>query len=316
MEFVPVGDLGNAADPTTGYGAVSYGYSMGKYEVTLNQYTAFLNAVAKTDTYELYNPNIGADLRVAGISRSGSIGSYTYSVIGSGNHPVTYINWFDVARFANWMQNGQPTGSQNASTTERGAYTLDGAFSGVINKNPGATFYIPTENEWYKAAYYQPAVKSGDSDGYWLYPTASNEIPNSRNGSISDPNSGNFYRFDGTLDGVNDGYAVGATANPSQNYLTDVGAFNLADSYYGTFDQGGNVWEWNDAVIGTARGLRGGSFTTFENELRASARNSENPALDNNFFLDRMGFRLSFVPEPGVGCLLLLGIAVMARRRG
>src|SRR3954465_7955760 len=87
---VPVGDAGNANDPATGnlYGGVNYAYSIGKYEVTTGQYTDFLNAVAATDTYALYNTNMALDREIAGIKRSGAAGSYIYSVIGSPNHPV------------------------------------------------------------------------------------------------------------------------------------------------------------------------------------------------------------------------------------
>lgn len=55
IDLINIGNPGNP-DDFTGYGGVSYGYAIGKYEVTLTQYTAFLNAVAKTDTYNLYNP--------------------------------------------------------------------------------------------------------------------------------------------------------------------------------------------------------------------------------------------------------------------
>ena len=55
LSFVTVGDPGNVTDPSSGYGSVGYTYLMGTYDVTLAQYTAFLNAVAKTDTYGLYN---------------------------------------------------------------------------------------------------------------------------------------------------------------------------------------------------------------------------------------------------------------------
>jgi sulfatase modifying factor 1 len=187
IDSVHVGDVGNPNDPTTGFGAVGYGYNISTYEVTLNQYCAFLNAVAATDTYGLYNTQMGLDANIMGISRGGSPGSYGYSVIGSGLRPVTYVSWFDGARFANWLHNGQPTGMQSAATTEDGAYTLSGAMSGVaVGRNVGATFVLPDENEWYKAAYHQPATVGGDSDGYWAYPTASNAIPNSRNGSTGE----------------------------------------------------------------------------------------------------------------------------------
>jgi hypothetical protein len=176
IKTVAVGNPGNAHDPATGdlYGGVGYEYRIGKHEVTIGQYTEFLNAVAADDTYSLYNASMATDLNIAGIARSGSAGNYAYSVIGSPNRPVTYVSWGDAARFANWLHNGQPTGSQNASTTEDGAYTLNGATLAIalnaVQRNAGAKWFIPTENEWYKAAYYQPVGQGGDADSYWAYP--------------------------------------------------------------------------------------------------------------------------------------------------
>ena len=240
---VTVGDAGNAND-STGYGAVSYVYNIAVTEVNLFQYTAFLNAVAATDTYSLYNTSMGTDLNIAGISRSGSSGSYTYAVIGTGARPVTYVSWFDAARFANWVANGQASGAQGNATTENGAYTLNGAMGGVsftknaINPNTGmtTTWWIPSENEWYKAAYYQPAAQGGDSDNYWLYPTASNTLGGN---TIGVGDSANYYDGD---------YAQAQNGLPSR--LTDGGAYGSnSASFYGTSDQGGNVFEWNDAVF-------------------------------------------------------------------
>lgn len=170
ISTVTIGNPGNLNDSVgTSYGAVSYTYAIGTYDVTLTQYTEFLNAVAKTDTYGLYNPSLATDLHVAGISRSGSSGSYIYAVIGDGQRPVTYVSWFDSARFANWLHNGQPTGAQNNSTTESGAYNLSGdTTSGLENRNAGAQFWIPSVNEWYKAAYYDPNKGGPGVGGYWL----------------------------------------------------------------------------------------------------------------------------------------------------
>ena len=138
LQFVPVGNPGNAADPLTGLGAVGYAYQMGKYDVTLYQYTAFLNAVATTsDPCGLYYYKMATDFPgVVGIAQSGSAGSYSYSVIGNGNDPAFDVSWGDAARFCNWLQNGQPTGPEGAGTTETGAYTLNGgtanaAFTGM-----------------------------------------------------------------------------------------------------------------------------------------------------------------------------------------
>ena len=280
--------------------------------MTLNHYTEFLNAVADTDAFGLYNPLMGTNRNSRGISRSGSSGSFNYSIIGDGQRPVAYVSWFNAARFCNWLHNGQlNTGSQTAGTTEQGAYALNGATSGVgFSKGGGTQYWIPSESEWYKAAYYQPAANGGDADGYWLYPTGSNAIPNSRNGSVSDANSANFYRDDGIANGFNEGYAVtnSTSYSSSQNYLTAVGAFTQAHSYYGTFDQGGNVWKWNDAVISSSRCVRGGSWDGNDNFLEASARYGIGP----NF----VGFRVATVPEPTVSVsLMLAGGLFLARRK-
>ena len=315
IETVPIGNVGNPND-ATGLGSVAYSYQIGKYEVPLNQYTAFLNAVGATDTYGLYNPLMGSFAQSLGIARSGTAGSYTYSVIGSGERPVTWVSWFDAARFVNWLENGQPTGAQDASTTERGAYTLDGALSGVnFTRNANATYGLPTENEWYKAAYYQPADQGGDSDDYWLYPTRSNLQPNSRNGSATDPNSANYFYNDGIPNGYNGGFAINnSTTYPTGNALTDVGAFSLASSYYGTFDQGGNVSEWNDTVIEAFayRAYRGGSWFYGVGNLRAD---SDLNGLAPDQERETLGFRIVVIPEPSAVGLMVLGAALLLGRR-
>lgn len=302
---VPVGNLGNPNDPATGRGSVASGYAIGTYEVTLAQYAAFLNAVAKTDTYGLWNANMNADQNVRGISRSGSSGSYTYTVQGNNARPVTYVSWFDAARFANWMHNGQPVGAQNASTTETGAYALNGAVNGVsFTRSLTAVWALPSENEWYKAAYYQPAGAGGDADDYWLFPTRSNVAPNNPNGSLSDPNSANFNN------GV---YAVtqSGTYVTTQNYLTAAGAYLLASGYYGTFDQGGNVREWTEGVSGTSRVARGGAWNANSDNLRSLNRSILLPISE----VESVGFRVVFIPEPGVAAIAALGAALLFWRR-
>ena len=274
--LVTVANPGNASDPETDFGGVDYTYQIGKYDVTIAQYTAFLNAVAKlVDTYSLYNVNMETDLNSAGIARSGSLGSYTYSVMinsgSSANRPITYVTWLDAARFANWMANGQPNGFQNSKTTENGAYNLNGAMSGnaVVkntinpNTNKPPSYFIPTYNEWYKAAFYSPKLNNG-AGGYYLYATESDSPPGNTIGST--PNQAN--NFPATV--------MCVTQSPdylyaTQNYLTDVGAFNGSPSYYGTFDQNGDVYQWND-LDGSAtpyRGLAGGYWFAGANAMQS-----------------------------------------------
>ncbi len=319
METVIVGNPGNAPDQNYfgqgAFGAVATTNAIGKYEVTLNQYTEFLNAVADTDAYDLYNPQMGTDIYISGIARANAPGSYTYSVIGDGQQPVTLVSWFDAARFTNWLHNGQPnTGIQTAATTEDGAYTLHGAVSGTgFSRNVGSQYWIPSESEWYKAAYYQPAAQGGDADGYWLYPMQTNGAPYSDQPPGATPDNtkvGNFYGEDGEDNGYDEGYAA---LTDLQYALTPVGAYVSSDSYFGTFDQGGNVAEWNDSVnLSNNRGMRGGSWYGSSYDLQALNRPFGYPADEFN----NIGFRVATVPEPTVSVsLMLAGGLLLARRK-
>ena len=290
LQMVTVGDPGNAAD-TNGYGARAYTFRIGKYIVTQNQYAAFLNAVATTDTYGLFDMRMQTNIYVAGITRSGTSGNYTYTTFGTGNQPIVYLTWFSVARFANWMHNGQPNGPQNAATTEQGAYTLNGATNGIILKNGGAHFWIATGDEWYKAAYYDKS-RNGGTGGYWLYATRSNVAPSNNVGSAF--NQANLY-----INSPGPGFSVtqSTSFNFFQNYLTDVGAYSGSPSYYGTFDQGGDSFQWNDDVIGgTKRGLRGGSWAGSATYVASSY----NPGVVPNFAADDYGIRLATIATPVV----------------
>jgi formylglycine-generating enzyme required for sulfatase activity len=296
---VTVGNVGNAADTST-YGAVAYSYDIGKYEVTNTQYAAFLNAVAATDTFSLYNTNMAG--KYGGITRSGSSGSYTYATkSGFENKPVNSVSFWDAARFANWLNNGQGSGS-----TETGSYTLGSVtnpVNGSVTRNGGANWVVASENEWYKAAYYDP-TKSGGA-GYWLYPTQSDTIGN--NTAFGATNGANY----------NDGdYANGGFSGPG---TTDVGAYANADSFYGTFDQGGNVWEWNDTQLSsTSRGLRGGSWSYNGDSLRLSSQGYFDAP--DEFY--GIGFRVASlppIPEPSTfGAAMgvaALGVVMMRRRK-
>jgi len=289
IDWVAVGNPGNAAD-STGYGAVGYACQIGEHEVTNSQYAAFLNAKGASNACGIYNSNMVA----LGISQSGGSGNYTYRVTsGWENQPVVYVSWFDAARFCNWMGNGQGSGNM-----ETGAYTLNGAISGIFTAEPGATIRIPTEDEWYKAAYYD-ASKNGGAGGYWLYPTRSDSM------------TSNTIGMEGAANFNNGAYAK--TVNGlSFAYTTAVGTYGAQSaSYYGTSDQGGNAWEWTDRVSGTSRGLRGGSWFNNAANMSSSNHSSIAPSTEGLNF----GFRLASVPEPGSAVLVILSNGVILVRR-
>jgi len=308
LQLVTVGDPGNVADPTTGYGAVPYVYQMGKYDVTIGQYTAFLNSVATTDPYGLYNAYMAPTSRpttnsfsTLGIARIGSPGSYVYSVAGSygqaANCPIFNVTWGDAARFVNWLANGQPSGPEGPGTTETGTYTLSGTTTNAgfmaVSRNPGSTWVLPTIDEFYKAAFY---VGGGTNSGYWTYSTQCNTPP-SNSLSPTGTNNANYAAAD------NGPPNYGFT--DYTNFLTPVGAFAASPGPYGTYDQGGDVDEWDETKNGGfGRGIRGGAFGSSNGSLMSTVGGS---GLPTSYDVEE-GFRVAYVPEPDTFALLLAGI--------
>lgn len=181
-----------------------------------------------------------------------------------GNRPVIFVSWFDAARMANWMHNGQGRGS-----TEFGAYNLLGATSGIeFTREPGALVWIPGEDEWFKAANY-----NGQTGHYSLHATRSDTFSSLE---------ANFW------------------ANPAT--MTEVGAYDFP-SHYGTYDQSGNVWEWNEAILVSSRGMRGGSWLNHGSAGASSMRNAAEPGGEFSY----VGFRFASIPEPS--SVLMIGMA-------
>jgi formylglycine-generating enzyme required for sulfatase activity len=302
------------SDGTTGYGAVPYEYRIGKYEVTNAQYAEFLNTVdrAGIDTFNLYLPSFCDRVQCGITFNAAAVDGAKYIVKpGRDNHPVTYVTWYNAIRFANWLHNGQGNGD-----TETGAYTLgplafgDPLHGNNITRNEGARWFLPSENEWYKAAYHK---NDGVTGNYWDYPTQSNAAPT----AAIPPGGVNSANFNDVLGNV-----------------SPVGAYSLAPGPYGTFDQAGNVGEWNEALLSIGltdsdgiRGVRGASWfgggTDVTESLSASSRPAGGCAHGGNMNCGgfALGFRvasvISVVPEPTTSLLILPGaaVALVTRRR-
>jgi len=180
-----------------------------------------------------------------------------------------------------------------------------------ITRNVGATWFLTSQSEWYKAAYYQPAGKGGDVDDYWLYATGTNSDPTIATangvGDISNPGP----------NVVN--YNDGAVWNSLTGNVTTVGSAGpLSQSFYGTSDQAGNVYEWNEKLLGVPgsfRELRGGAYNSPGASFVDSGIIWFAPSNENSI----SGFRVATIaiPEPSTYVMAAMGIVALlfARRQ-
>jgi len=253
IDFVLIGDSGNAPD-TNGYGSIPYSYRIATYEVSKE-------ALRKAITSGMQNVTVGNQ---------------------SDNRPAASISWYEVAAFVNWL---------NTSTGHQAAYNLvyDGV-SWTMNlwssaeawqqggenrfRHKDARYFLPSENEWYKAAYY-----NANAGGYSLYATASSTAP--------------LAVGSGTASGT----AVynGITNAPAA--VTAVGGL----SFYSTAGQNGNVNEYLETAFDGSndstsenRVVRGGSWLSPASNLRSSARFAEGVIYEP----DHTGFRVASVLLP------------------
>jgi formylglycine-generating enzyme required for sulfatase activity len=272
-----------------GYGSVAYAYRISKYEVTNAQYAEFLNAVASSDDFAgLYDAQMSGPQ--GGIAQNDLSGGFSYSAKpGLEQMPVNFVSITDAAYFANWLNNGQPVQPPDdppLSTIRDGAYDVFLNPTG-FSRNPDASVFLPNENEWYKAAYYDAL-----SSSYFLLPTSSNS-QTSCTGPTAAPNSANCDDL-----------------QPPPGDLVPVGSYPGSPSPYGTFDQGGNVWEWNETLFNSSdRGQRGGGFDQGYGYMVSGARYFGSAGQGASW----LGFRVAeAVPEPGTGLLLWLGLVGFA----
>ncbi len=284
LQMTTIGNAGNAPDhpypiPETAVGQVNHDYQISTYEVTVAQYTEFLNAAAASDPNGLWSTSMGdgGGLGIVTITRSGEDGSYTYTAAaGTENQPVRFVSFYDACRFSNWLANGQGSGS-----TETGSYRLADGYS--LGRAANATWVIPTEDEWYKAAYYNP-----ETGTYSKYPNGSDTA--SEPTDTTTPREMNFgdspYWH---------GWGVCYTA---------VGE-TTGRSSYGVADMGGNVQEWTETFEpSNYRITRGGEFMDGASALSTTAQQPYDPSTEG----DLQGFRVAYIiPEPSSLMLVLLG---------
>jgi formylglycine-generating enzyme required for sulfatase activity len=262
IDFVSISQTNNTAD-TTGYGAVPYNYRVGRYEISELQIT-------KATQIGMANVSAGA---------------------WTGSQPAANITWYEAAAFVNFLNTNSGKTAAYALTFSNSQWSMalwsseQAWTAGGTNlyRNKDAYYFLPSENEWYKAAYYNAA-----GTNYFLYPTASSSAPTP------------------VASGTGAGSAVynGVASVPA--IVDSAGGL----SPYGTMGQGGNVFEWTEsAFAGTnsssseSRATRGGYWLDTEVNLRSSGRFNVVPAGESS----GIGFRVASVPEPSTYALLLLG---------
>lgn len=315
IDWVTVGDIGNTADSRTGFGAVGYEFDIGKYEFTNNQYTEFLNAIDPDGV----NPNSVYDTRSGVVGKAGvtfdaqAANGSRYAVKANmGDKPAILITWFTAARVANWLHNGgQAYETSDATETapqNGGAYPLGTATTGnTVVKNPNALYWVPSENEWYKAAFYKGG---GVNAGYWDWATQNSSTPN----PVTADAVGNGIIPEGTVNGnaANWGNTFSsADWNGIQKNYTTVGT-NGGPSFYGAFDMSGNAWEWTDLADGGLNGFqRGGDSVTFAANLSYLGVGPVPPDTSTG-----ITFRLAAQPVPEPSAIALTGLGALALGAG
>ena len=263
IDFVNIGHVGNVAD-ASGYGAVNYDYRIGTYETTIGQFT---KAVA-------------ADSRISHGYRSENYWNDGIRTVGI-NAPATDVSWSESAMFCNWLTTGD---------AYMGAYQFDGVGTYLGTDRPtavaayGTVYVIPSEDEWYKAAYYKP-VNDGS---YSLYASGLDTTP--VKGTV---NGWNYRDSEGRL-------------NPPPDYTWETGVG--AEEQNGTHDIMGNVGEWNEALFlpgeeFPGRTFRGGGYNSTEVNLGSSSRDGELMSYEVSY----VGLRIAAIPEPSSVLLLTIG---------
>ena len=276
---------------------------MGKFEVTNAQYSEFLNQVdpAGLNSLSLYSGDMATSPH-GGIVFNNALANGTKFApkVDYAAKPAVFVSWYDTLRFANWLHNGQGTGS-----TETGAYTLLGntptpTNGATVIRSAGATWFLPSESEWHKSAYHK---NDGVTSNYWAFTTESDSVALAQSppGSTSTPGSANYNSV------------VGSVVNVGSYSAMNLQGDFVSDGPYGTFDQGGNVWEWTEAPISlSSRVIRGGSWIEAPFVLGAGIRGTGVPAEATEL----VGFRVGMIPEPNtiVGFVFAAAVALGLRR--
>ncbi len=304
FQWANISDRNNAAYPgilgslATGRGSVSYAYRISKLETSTQQWADFLN-MALRQGVDLDNPW----LRPAFWGASQSGGSY---VVNAPMRPVIGLEWRAAAYYCNWLNNGK---QESWASCQSGAYDTstfgdlgDGTFTDQSAHSPSAKFWIPTLDEWLKAAHYDPNRNGAGQSGWWNYPYRSDSPPVPGAPGVGQTSAG---------------WKPGAFGE----FLVPLGAYTTSTSTYGLWDLSGGAAEWLEEAVDQG----GGRFTL---RLYDGSYAGGNIGFDHVGVLDGdipgtiggfYGFRIaSQIPAPSGAAVMLaaLGACAGRRRRG
>lgn len=319
---------GTVGDRAVGRGSVGYEYSIGKYEITTSQWVEFFNAAYDRPANDRL-PNLSPPGHWGATSTTPNTPGGLRWAVPSGNEmmPVGNISWRMAAMYCNWLCNGKSTdraaflnGAYDVSTF--GYQGSSGIFTDQLTHNPGAQYWIPTWDEWLKAAHYDPNKQNSDGTvgGYWKYSTTSDSAPaygpagvHVRAGGVGvvpgpDP-TGPFAQANAGWDNIN---FVGS--NP---FGIPLGAYTNVTSPWGLYDTAGGTSEWVEEanLLHTARGASGSAWTVSSAPLMDQLYIIGNGGFPSLSTFD-LGFRIaSSVPSPGLSALALVCLTHTLRRR-
>lgn len=285
--------------PNLRIGRVDYIYRIATAEVTTGQYLEFVNA------YAPYHTGFAEDINFTGrFIRATSLGSVpTYGVDPQYENVAADMSWYFAARYVNWLSSGKAT---HRDAFEQGVYDAstftqlpDGTWPVPASRSPNAAVWIPTRDEWIKAAHYDPHRYGPGQEGYWKRPT----------GQDAALISG--YPEDG-------GQTSAGIPLPSDGSLprpVPVGAYPLVQSPWGLLDVSGGVTEWaGDGPDILNIRFAHGSFAFGPNDPELTDLIDGGGAGRANF--GGAGLRLAaLVPGPGGSMILSVCVFIISRRR-
>jgi formylglycine-generating enzyme required for sulfatase activity len=297
---------GTAGDLAIGRGGVNYEYNIGKFEWTTAQAVEFFNAAFDRPANDHLPYLIPPDHWGAAGTTPTVTGGQRWAVpAGNGMIPVGSISWRMAAMYCNWLSNNKST---ERSAFLSGAYDVStfgyngNAFTDQPAHSPGARYWIPTLDEWIKAAHYDPNRNGAGQGGYWIYSITRDTAPApGPPPSMGGTGEANF----------------GFTTGPVSPFSIPLGAYSNTTSPWGLYDTAGATAEWTEGISGPFgasywRDFRGPAWTDSPGNALASSIyyfGSDFPSLSTY----DLGIRIaSSVPAPGL-CTIGAGVLCIVR---